>query len=100
MKTTGATRFCGSRPLINLFEKTLMFTALISQYLNKLVESEIGDFTSPQAFHTVKVQGFNDNRIKLFTEFRGQLPMKVFALKVSYQTAIYASWDAIYGKSM
>ena len=55
MKTTVATRFCCSRPLINLFEKTLMFTALIPQYLDELVESKVGDWTSPQAFHAVKV---------------------------------------------
>ena len=80
MKTTVATRFCCSCPLINLFQKTLMFTALIPQYLNKLIEAKIGDFTSPQAFHTVKVQRFNDNRIKLLTKFTGELPVKVFAL--------------------
>ena len=57
-----------------------MFLTLIFQYLNKLVEAKIGDFASPKAFHTVKVQSFKDNRIKLLTEFRGELPMKVFAL--------------------
>ena len=80
MKTTVATRFCCSSPLIDLFEKTLMFTALILQYLNKMVESKIRDLTSPQPFHAVKVQRFKDNRIKLLTKFRGELPVKVFAL--------------------
>ena len=57
-----------------------MFLTLISQYLNELVEGKVGDFTSPQAFHAVKVQSFKDNRIKLLTEFAGELPLKVFAL--------------------
>ena len=80
MKTTMTARFCCRSPLINLFEKTLMFTTLIPQYLNKLVECKVGDFTPPQSFHTVKVQRFNDNRIKLLTKLACQLPAKIFAL--------------------
>ena len=80
MKTTITTRFRCSSPLTDLNELTLMFLTLILQYLNKLVESKVGDLTSPQAFHTVKVQRFNRNRIKLLTKFRGELPMKIFAL--------------------
>ena len=57
-----------------------MFLTLILQNLNKLVEGKIGDLSSPKPFHTVKVQGFNGNRIKRLTEFRGELPMEVFAL--------------------
>ena len=57
-----------------------MFLTLILQYLNKLVERKIGDFTSPQAFHTVKVQFFNGDCIKLLTKFSCESPMKVFAL--------------------
>ena len=53
-----------------------MFLTLICQYLNKLIEGEVGDFTSPQAFHTVKVQGLKENPIKLFTKFRGELPIE------------------------
>ena len=80
MKTAITTRFCCSSPLINLFEKTLMFTTLIPQYLNELVKSKIGNFASPQSLHTIKVQSFNDNLIKLFTDFACELPMKIFAL--------------------
>ena len=80
MKTTIGTRLCCCRPLIDLFQKTLMFRTFILQYLNKLVEGEVRDFTSPQAFHAVKAQSFNDNRIKFLTEFGSKLPMKVFAL--------------------
>ena len=36
--------------MTDLFEMTLMFTTFILQYLNKLVEGEVGDLTSPQAF--------------------------------------------------
>ena len=80
MKTAIATRFRCSCPLPDLFEMTLMFLTLIFQYLNKLVEGKVGDFTSPQAFHAVKVQRLKENSIKLFTKFGGKLPMKVFAL--------------------
>ena len=74
------TRLRRSRPLINFSQKTLMFTTFIPQYLNKLVEGKVRDFTSPQPFHTVKVKRLNDDRIKLLAKFRRQLPMKVFAL--------------------
>ena len=80
MKTAIATRFRCSRPLSDLFKMTLMFTTLPFQYLNELVEGEVGDFTPPQAFHTVKVQSLKDDCIKLLTEFACELPMKVFTL--------------------
>ena len=80
MKTTIATRFRCRRPLTDLNKLTLMFLTLILQYLNKLGERKIGDLTSPQAFHTVKIQGFKDYGIKSFTEFACQLPMEIFAL--------------------
>ena len=57
-----------------------MFLTLILQYLNKLVEPKVGDFPSPQTFHTVKVQGLKRNGIKLLTKFVGELPLKVCAL--------------------
>ena len=78
------TRFRCRCPLTDLFEKTLMFDTLILQYLNKLVERKVGNFTSPKAFHTVKVQRFNRNRIKLLTEFACELPMKVFTLIANF----------------
>ena len=65
MKTAIATRFRCSRPLTDLTQLTLMLLTLILQYLNELVERKVGDFTSPEAFQvSVKVQGFNGNRIK------------------------------------
>ena len=69
MNPTITTRFRCSSPSTDLFQKTLMFAALILQYLNELVERKVRDFTSPEAFHAVKVQGFNGNRIKLLTKF-------------------------------
>ena len=80
MKSAGATRFCCRSPLPNLKQLTPMFLTLILQYLNKLIEPKIGDLTSPQAFHSVKVQSFNGNRIILLTEFGSELPLKVFTL--------------------
>ena len=57
-----------------------MFDTFELQNLNKLVESEIGDFTSPEAFHTVKVKSFGGDSIKPSAQVRCKLPVKVFAL--------------------
>ena len=80
MKSAVATRFRCRRPSSNLEQCATMFLTLIFQYLNKLVEGKIGDFTSPQAFHAVKVQGFNGDCVEPLTKFRGELPLKIFAL--------------------
>ena len=84
MKTTIATRFRGRCPLTDLTQLTLMFLTLILQYLNKLIEAKVGNLTSPQAFHAVKVQRFNGNRIKLLTKFGCQLPVKIFTLVADF----------------
>ena len=84
MKSAVAARFRCRCPLTHLEQLTPMFLTLIFQYLNKLVESKVGDFSSPQAFHSVKVQGFNRNRIKLLTKVACQLPVKVFALVADF----------------
>ena len=57
-----------------------MFLTLILQYLNKLVERKIGDFASPQAFHTRKVQRLGSDRIKPFTQVGSDLVVPVLAL--------------------
>ena len=80
MKTTIATRFRRSSPLTHLNKLTLMLLTLILQYPNKLIEGKVGNLTPPQAFHAVKVQRFNGNRIKLLAKFAGELPVKVFTL--------------------
>ena len=80
MKPTTRVRFRCRRPVPDVLQKTLMFLTLIPQYLNKLRESKVGGFTTPQPFHAIKVQGFNGNRIKSPTKICCQLPMKVFAL--------------------
>ena len=74
------TRFRGRRPLSNLKALALMFLTLILQYLNKLSESKVGDFTSPQVFHTVKVQRLYGNRIKPFAQVGSNLVVPVLAL--------------------
>ncbi len=80
MKTAVATRFGCSHPLTNLTQLTLMFLTLILQYLNKLIEGEVGNLASPKSFHTRKVQGFNSDGVESLTKFRSKLPLKVFAL--------------------
>ena len=57
-----------------------MFETLISQYLNKLIESQIGHRTSPEAFHAIKVQGFNDDGIKPLAKIGGKFPMPIAPL--------------------
>ena len=80
MKTTIATRFRCSSPSTDLLQKTLMFDTLILQYLNELVEGEIGDLTSPKFLHALQVQSFNGDCVESLTKIGGELPMKVFAL--------------------
>ena len=59
-----ATRFCCSSPLTDLTEGSLMFETFELQYLNKLIESKVGDFPSPQAFHSCQVQRFKSKCLK------------------------------------
>ncbi len=74
------TRFCGRCPLSDLNKLTLMFSTLILQYLNKLVKGEVRDFTSPEAFHTLKVQRLGNDRIKPFAQVSSNLVVPVLAL--------------------
>ena len=57
-----------------------MFDTFILQQLQKLVESEIGDFTSPEAFHSCQVQRFKSKCIKASTQVGSEFPMPVKAL--------------------
>ena len=41
-----------------------MFETLECQYLNKLPESKVRDLTSPEAFHTVKVERLGRDQVK------------------------------------
>ena len=73
-------RFRRRNPLPNLKELTLMFDTLILQYLNKLVKSKVRDFTSPEAFHSLKVQCLGDNVVKLTTQVSGAFVVPISAL--------------------
>ena len=57
-----------------------MFDTFILQQRNKLVESEIGDFPSPEAFHSCQVQRFKSECIKASTQVGSEFPMPVKAL--------------------
>ena len=57
-----------------------MFETLVFQYLNKRSESKIGDFASPEAFHTLKVQGLGGDSIKPSTQVCSKFEMPIFAL--------------------
>ena len=60
-----------------------MFETLEPQNLNKLIESKVRDFPAPEAFHTLKVQGFKNEGIKSLAKVGGKFPMPVFALVVN-----------------
>ena len=51
-----------------------MFDTFILQYLNKLTECQVGDFPSPQAFHSCQVQRFKSKCIKPLTEVGSEFP--------------------------
>ena len=80
METTIATGLRCSRPLPDLNKLTLMFETLELQNLNKLPKGKIGDFASPEAFHTVKVQRFGRDKVKSPAQVGRQFPMPIFAL--------------------
>ena len=57
-----------------------MFETFEFQYLNKLVESKVRDFPSPEAFHTRKVQRLGGDKVKPSAQIRGEFPMPISAL--------------------
>ena len=61
-----------------------MFDTLVLQQLHKLVEGEIGDLPSPQAFHAVYVQRFKRKCIKASTQVSGEFPMPIQTLPCDF----------------
>ena len=57
-----------------------MFDTLVLQQPNKLVKCQIGDFPSPEAFHSCQVQRFKSKSIKASTKVSGEFPMPIQAL--------------------
>ena len=57
-----------------------MFETLIFQYLNKLPERQIGDFASPEPFHTCEIQRLGDDSIKPSTEVCSKFEVPISAL--------------------
>ncbi len=57
-----------------------MFETLELQYLNKLSESKVRDFASPEAFHARKVQRLSDNPIKPSAQVSGEFRVPISAL--------------------
>ncbi len=57
-----------------------MFETLELQNLNKLIERKIGDFPSPQAFHTLKIQRLGNDGIKPFAQVCRTLVVPISAL--------------------
>ena len=57
-----------------------MFETFELQYLNKLIESEIGDFASPESFHAVKVQRFGCDGVKPSAEVCSEFEVPIASL--------------------
>lgn len=57
-----------------------MFQTLELQNLNKLPEGKIGDFSSPETFHTIKVKRLSGDGIKPSTQVSGKFEMPISAL--------------------
>ena len=57
-----------------------MFETLECQYLNKLVECEVGYLPSPEAFHTLKVQRLGRDKVKPIAQVGRQLPLPISTL--------------------
>ena len=83
MSAIGA-RFTGSRPLSDLTKVSLMFETFELQYLNKLTECEVRDFTSPKAFHSSQVQRFKSECIKASTQVSSEFPMPILTLPTDF----------------
>ena len=57
------TRFCCGSPTPRFQEDFTVFRTRPLEYQDKFTKSEVRNFASPKAFHTLKVQGFNGNLI-------------------------------------
>ena len=57
-----------------------MFDTLECQYLYKPPEAKVGDFPSPEAFHTVKVERLGGNKVKPFTQVSRRFVVPISAL--------------------
>ena len=80
MVTTITARLRRGSPLSDLHKDFTMFRTLLLQYLKKLVEGVVRDLTSPEAFHTVKVQSFKTECIKLCAKFGSKFPLPIETL--------------------
>ena len=61
-----------------------MFDTFILQQRNQLPEREVGDLSSPQAFHAVYVQLFKSKCIKTSTKVGSKFPVPVKALSCDF----------------
>ena len=50
-------------PLVNAFNALTAFLCLPLDFLEKCVESDVRHFTTPEAFHTLKVQRLKEQNI-------------------------------------
>ena len=63
---------------------TIMFETFELQNLNELVKAKIGDFTSPESFHSVKVERFGDDNVKASAKVCSKFPVPISALVANF----------------
>ena len=93
MVSTITARFCCRSPLTDLLKFFTVLCTLLFQYLYELIEGVVRDFASPKAFHTVKVQGFKTEYIKLRAKFGGKFPLPIFSLAGDFSVVPCQSTD-------
>ena len=60
-------------PLSDAFNTFTTFLCLPLEFLQECVESDVGHFSSPKAFHTLKVQRFKEQHIKPTHKFKSKV---------------------------
>ena len=94
MVSTIRTRFCCCRPLTDLLKFFTVLCTLLFQYLYELIEGVVRDFAAPKPFHTVKIQGFKTEYIKLRAKLGGKFPLPIFSLSGNFSVVPCQSPDA------
>ena len=84
MVSTITARFCRCCPLTDLDKFFTVFGTLLFQYLHELVAGVVRDFASPKPFHTIKVQSFKVECIKLRAKLGSKFPLPIFSLSCHF----------------
>ena len=84
MISTDTTALCRGYPSTNLQHRTYPFLGLVFEFFKKLTESKVRDLFTPKSFHTVEVQVFKEEYIKVATQVYCKFPMMIRSLIRSF----------------